>query len=147
MRQQGGRRGGGGGGGEGETREHIHSNTTGNFSPTDNLKMGQKVNRDTRQGQCHEIFDTFFLSKNSTWAVHLNRQKWFREIFSFSQKIFAKNVCPRRQRLCRQGDGVVNDYADTDKTTRTLSKNLEGFSQILKEQSGEKGTGVFTNTI
>ena len=32
-----------------------------------------------------------------------------------------------------------------DKTTRTLSENAEGFSQILKEQSGEKGyLDVFT---
>ena len=41
---------------------------------------------------------------------------------------------------------IVLDYADTDKTTRTLSENFEGFSQILKEQSGEKMyLGVFTN--
>ena len=33
---------------------------------------------------------------------------------------------------------VVNDYVDTDKTTLTLLENLKGFSQILKEQSGEK---------
>ena len=43
---------------------------------------------------------------------------------------------------------IVLDYADTDKTTRTLSENFEGFSQILKEQSGEKRyLGVFTNPI
>ena len=34
--------------------------------------------------------------------------------------------------------GKVNDYADTSKTTRTLFENFEGFSQILKEQSGKK---------
>ena len=34
--------------------------------------------------------------------------------------------------------GVVNDYADTTMTTQTLSENFEGFSQILKEQSGDK---------
>ena len=43
---------------------------------------------------------------------------------------------------------MTNDYAYTihsvgianncDKTTRTLSENFEGFSQILKEQSGKK---------
>ena len=34
---------------------------------------------------------------------------------------------------------------DTDKTARTLSENFEGFSQILKEQSGEeRNLGVFT---
>ena len=29
---------------------------------------------------------------------------------------------------------------DKEKTSRTLSENFEGFSQILKEQKGEKGT-------
>ena len=33
---------------------------------------------------------------------------------------------------------VVNDYDDMTKTKRTLSEKFEGFSQILKEQSGEK---------
>ena len=32
----------------------------------------------------------------------------------------------------------LNDHADTHKTSRTLLKNFEGSSQILKEQSGEK---------
>ena len=42
----------------------------------------------------------------------------------------------------------VIDYADTDKITPTLSKNYEGFPQILKEQSDEKRyLGVFTNPI
>ena len=40
--------------------------------------------------------------------------------------------CRRFQRLRRHGVGVVNDYADT-------FGNFEGFSQILKEQSGKKG--------
>ena len=36
----------------------------------------------------------------------------------------------------------------TDKATRTLLENFEGFSQIFKEQSGEKRyLGVFTNPI
>ena len=44
--------------------------------------------------------------------------------------------------------GVVNDYPDTTKTKRTLLENFEGFSQILKEQSGEKRyLGVFTHPI
>ena len=48
----------------------------------------------------------------------------------------------------RHSVSVVNDHADTDKTTRTLSENFEGFSWILKKQSGEKRfLGVFTNTI
>ena len=42
---------------------------------------------------------------------------------------------------------MVNDYAYTDKTTRTLSENFEGFSQILKEKSGEKSTWVCLKTL
>ena len=36
------------------------------------------------------------------------------------------------------GVSVVKKYADTEKTTRTLSENFERFSQILKKQSGGK---------
>ena len=40
------------------------------------------------------------------------------------------------------------DYRDTTMTTGTLLENFEGFSQILKEQSGEKRyLGVFTHPI
>ena len=43
--------------------------------------------------------------------------------------------------------GVV-DYADTLMTTQTLFENFEGFSQILKEQSGKKMyLDVFTHPI
>ena len=56
-----------------------------------------------------------------------------------------RRLCQRSQLLCRH---VVNKYADTDKTTQTLLENFEGFSQILKEQSGEKKyLGLFTNPI
>ena len=56
--------------------------------------------------------------------------------------------CQCSQRLCGHGVSVVNDYADTDKTTQTLSENFEGFSQILKEQLGEQMyLGVFTSQI
>ena len=42
----------------------------------------------------------------------------------------------------------VNDYVDTTKTMQTLSENFKGFSQILKEQSGEKRyLGGFKNPI
>ena len=46
--------------------------------------------------------------------------------------------------------GVVVDYADMTMTMYVLCghywKNFEGFSQILQEQSGEKGySGVFTH--
>ena len=43
---------------------------------------------------------------------------------------------------------VVSDYADTSMTTQTLFENFEGFSQILKEQSGNKMyLGVFAHPI
>ena len=46
------------------------------------------------------------------------------------------------------GVGVVVDYANMTMTTQTLSENFKGFSQILKEQSGEKKyADVFTNSI
>ena len=66
------------------------------------------------------------------------------------------------QRLHGHRVSIVNDYADTvsvkivvdnanmmlasDKTTQTLSNFIEGFSQILKELSGEKGTWVCLQT-
>ena len=36
------------------------------------------------------------------------------------------------------GVGVVVDYADIKMTTQTLLENVEGFSQILKEQLGKE---------
>ena len=50
--------------------------------------------------------------------------------------------CPHGQRLHGHGVGIVNNYEDTLMTTQTLFKNFEGFSQILKEQSGKKGIWV-----
>ena len=55
---------------------------------------------------------------------------------------YTQTRCQRSQRLRRHGVGVVNDYADTTRTTQTLLENFEGFSHILKEQSGEKGIWV-----
>ena len=87
-----------------------------------------------------------FLPKYSTWAPY-EQAKTVSNFFVFAKK-FDSKVCPRSQRLRRHGVGIVNNNADTDKTTRTLSENFEGFSQILKEQSGEKRyLGVFTNPI
>ena len=42
---------------------------------------------------------------------------------------------------------VVNDYADMTMTTRTLTANFEGFSQILKELEGGKAFGCVYNTL
>ena len=54
--------------------------------------------------------------------------------------------CRGSQQLHGYGVSVVNDYADTDKTLRALLENFEGFSQILKEQSGKKRyLDVFTH--
>ena len=58
--------------------------------------------------------------------------------------------------ICEHCVSVVNDYAytrtpcprDTIKTMRTLLDNFEGFSQILKEQSGKKMyLGLVTHPI
>ena len=52
------------------------------------------------KGQCHEIFETFFI-KILHLGPHINRQKRFREIFSFCKDIREKRV------------RVVIDYAHT----------------------------------
>ena len=61
----------------------------------------------------------------------MNRYKRFCELFRFRKDtVFAKNVCQRSQRLCG------------------LFENFEGFSQILKEQSGDNSyLDVFTHPI
>ena len=81
------------------------------------------------KGTVHEIFDQFFCLKDSTWALHEHATR-FRKLFRFCDD--TRETCVR----------VIFDYADTTKTMRTLLENLEGFSPILKEQSGEKGTWV-----
>ena len=80
----------------------------------------------------------FFLRKSK----HLKKckKKW--------NLIFSKIACLRSCWLRGHGVGVVNDYADTSMTTWTLFENFEGFSKILKEQSGKKRyLGVFTHQI
>ena len=58
------------------------------------------------------------------------KKKRFHNIFFAFAKIFVKNVSA--------------DHADTtkkrghDKETRTSTANVEGFSQIVREQSGKK---------
>ena len=49
--------------------------------------------------------------------------------------VFAKIRVLYKRKTCVR---VFNDYADTDKTSRTLLENWEGFQHILKEQSGKK---------
>ena len=65
----------------------------------------------------------------------------FSKIVDYADTMSAQSTpmqtpCWRSQRLCRHGVGVVNDYADT-------FGNFEGFSQILKKQSGKKGIQMF----
>ena len=55
------------------------------------------------------------------------------------------DICQHSQGLCGHGVGVVKDYADTllaqsitMRTQQILCRHFEGFSHILKEQSGEK---------
>ena len=81
-------------------------------------------------------FRHFFLNQKTTWTPYKQATTVLRN-FSLLRRYSRKT-----------GVGVVNDYADTDKTTRTFSENFEGFSQILKEQSGEKRyLVVFSNPI
>ena len=56
-------------------------------------------------------------------------------------EIFLKIGCLQSRWLWQHRVLVVVDYADTSMTTRTLFENFEGFSQILKEQSGKKVFG------
>ena len=59
-----------------------------------------------------------------------------------------QTLCQCSQQLRRQSVRVVNDYADKDKTMRTLSKICKGFSQILIEQSGKTSyLGAVTHTV
>ena len=60
----------------------------------------------------------------------------FAKYFVFT-KIFAN------QKTCQQGVSIVIvvDYADTTMTTWNLTANCEGFSQMLKEQSGKNVLG------
>ena len=60
-------------------------------------------------GQCHENFDWHFFAQKIRPGPHMNG---FANFFVFA-KIFAKNVCPRSQRLRWHGVNVVNDYADS----------------------------------
>ena len=63
------------------------------------------------KGQCHEIFDNFFLLKRFDLGPIWTGKNCFANFFFFS-KIFLKNVCLHSQLLCRNGVSIVNDYAD-----------------------------------
>ena len=66
----------------------------------------------------------------------------------FRQYFYEKNSTWAPYELRGHCVGVVNNYADTSMTMWTLFENFEGFSQILKEQSGKKRyLGVFTHPI
>ena len=57
--------------------------------------------KDALKGQCHEIFDIFFLQKPPP-EPHMNWQKWVCDIFFFCENI--------REKTCVR---VVIGYADT----------------------------------
>ena len=66
-------------------------------------------------------------------------------LFQHSQRLHGHRVSIVNDYVDTVSVKIVVDYADTMlasyKTTQTLSKNIEGFSQILKEQSGERVLG------
>ena len=62
------------------------------------------------------------------------------------KSLTARTGCWHSHGLREHCFGVVIDYADTDKTMRKLLENFEGFSQILKEQSGKKGIWMCLHT-
>ena len=52
------------------------------------------------KGQCHEIFNLFFALKTLP-GPHMNKLKWFRELFRFCEDIYlqgSKFACPHSQR-------------------------------------------------
>ena len=54
--------------------------------------MGQKVNRDTRQGQCHEIFDTFFIKKLHLGGPFEQAKMVSRNFFVFAEDFREKRL-------------------------------------------------------
>ena len=87
--------------------------------------------------QCHESFYPFFYT-NCTWAP-MNRQTWFRETFSFSQRYLqktrsAKSLTTPARCPCSRGLLCHNDdYADIDrKFWRPLTDFKRSKDQILE---------------
>ena len=79
------------------------------------------------KGTLSRDFWPLFCLKDSTWITYEQAKT---RTFSFTRRYLRKT------------------YADTSMTMRTLFENFDGFSQILKEQSGEKRyLNVFTNPV
>ena len=74
-------------------------------------KLNAKVANFALKGQCQEIFGTLFIKKNYHCQLGPIWTNGFAIFFIF-EKIFAKNVCPRSQRLCGHRVSVVKNYAD-----------------------------------
>ena len=79
------------------------------------------------KGTLSRDFWPYFCLKDLTWITYEQAKT---RTFSFTRRYLRKT------------------YADTSMTMRTLFENFDGFSQILKEQSGEKSDlNVFTNPV
>ena len=46
----------------------------------------------TLKGQCHEIFDPFFICKNSTWAPYEQDNTVLQSLLSFAKSLFSKKI-------------------------------------------------------
>ena len=83
-----------------------------------------------------------------TWNYFTLEKIKNKKVMKKKIEFFLKIGCLQSRWLWRHRVLVVVDYADTSMTTRTLFENFEGFSQILKKQSGKKSyLGVFTHPI
>ena len=71
------------------------------------------------KGKCHEIVDHFIFLKSFDMGPIWTGKNGFANFI-----VFAKNVCPPSQRLRGHGVSVVNDNANTTKTTQTLLDNF-----------------------
>ena len=97
--------------------------------------------------QAKPVLRTFSISRRNSHKLRDPRSYWLYGhdvgvVVDYTDMVVALSLtsrirCQCSRWLCGHGVGVVNDCADTDKTPRTLSKIFEGFSQILKEQSGK----------
>ena len=87
---------------------HIHIFPTSNNSTAFNLNLAvlnietSPLNLDCRKGQRHKIFDP---GQNNLPGPHMNRLKWFRELFVFAKIFFYKD---RNSRV-----SVVNESDNT----------------------------------
>ena len=75
------------------------------------FKQNRKDSKIVLKGQCHEILNPFYRSKNSTWA-HIKRQTWFCETFVSALLLTMPTRCQRSCPLRQHCVSIVNDYTD-----------------------------------